>query len=74
MNDEDVIETLERLLHHNEAQMQEWSIKNGEPGSIAVHGVELGYVQEVEALRAALDTIHKHGVARPEVHIKTNLA
>jgi 2-phospho-L-lactate transferase/gluconeogenesis factor (CofD/UPF0052 family) len=70
---ETVIETLERLYHHYEALMQEWSIKNGEPGTSTIHGVELGYADEVRALRAAIDAIREHGVPTPRVEVRTNL-
>jgi hypothetical protein len=45
----------DRLLHHYEAMMQEWSIKNGEPaGRNVVLGVDLGFGAEVRALQAAI--------------------
>jgi hypothetical protein len=59
--------TLTRLLHHYEAMVQEWSIKNGEPGTMGIHGVNLGYTDEVNALRAAVELVRRHGVPQPQL-------
>ena len=49
------VQTLRRILHHYEAMMQEWSIKNGDPaGRNIVVGIDLSFVQEVHALRVAI--------------------
>lgn len=59
MTQEETIRTLERLLAHYESLMQEWSIRNGEPGSARVQNVPLGYQSEARALRAAIDAVRE---------------
>ena len=69
------IETIERLLHHYEAKMQEYVATQGEidPCTVLEGGVEIGHRAEVRALSAALSSLRKHGIPQPEGQIETYL-